>query len=92
MFFDFLDTFNVTDPRDSLVSCFIYFPQYGGDKMNDIKIAKITSNDSTELIYIPKSIREALNLRKGTYVVLKVKGRKLIVEPLSLKEGDNHGG
>jgi AbrB family looped-hinge helix DNA binding protein len=60
--------------------------------MNDVKIVKITSNDSTELIYLPKSIREALNLRKGTYVVLKVKGRRLIVEPLSLKEGDNHGG
>jgi AbrB family looped-hinge helix DNA binding protein len=57
-----------------------------------MKIVKVTSNDSTELIYIPKSIKEALNLRKGTYVVLKVKGRKLIVEPLSLKEGDNHGG
>lgn len=60
--------------------------------MNErIKIAKITSNDSTELIYIPKLIREALNLRKGTYVILKVKGRKLIVEPLSVKEGDTYG-
>jgi AbrB family looped-hinge helix DNA binding protein len=56
-----------------------------------IKIAKITSNDSTEMIYIPKSIRETLNLRKGTYVILRVKGRKLIVEPLSLKGGDIHG-
>jgi len=57
--------------------------------MNGVKVVKVTSNDSTELIYIPKSIREALNLRKGTYVILRVQGRKLVVEPLPLKEGDN---
>jgi len=56
-----------------------------------MKIVKVTSNDSTELIYIPKSIKEALNLRKGTYVILKVEGGKLVVEPLTLKEGDNDG-
>jgi AbrB family looped-hinge helix DNA binding protein len=48
------------------------------------RIVKVTSNDSTELIYIPKAIREALNLRKGTYVKLIVDGKRLIVEPIQL--------
>jgi AbrB family looped-hinge helix DNA binding protein len=44
----------------------------------------VTSNDTTELIYIPKAIREKLNLKKGTYVKLYVEGQRLIIEPLEL--------
>jgi AbrB family looped-hinge helix DNA binding protein len=50
-----------------------------------IKIVKVTSNDSTELIYIPKAVKQALNLRKGTYVKLSIVGKKLVVEPLELE-------
>ena len=50
----------------------------------EVKIAKVTSNDSTELIYIPKAIREKLGLRKGRYVKLIVEGKRLIAEPLEL--------
>ena len=49
-----------------------------------IKVAKITFNDSVELIYILKAIKEALNLRKGTYVKLKVEGNKLVIELLKI--------
>jgi AbrB family looped-hinge helix DNA binding protein len=52
--------------------------------MGEIRVVKVTSNDSTELIYLPKTIREKLNLRKGTYVKLMVDGKRLIIEPLQL--------
>jgi AbrB family looped-hinge helix DNA binding protein len=52
--------------------------------MSEVKIVKVTSNDATELIYLPKSIREKLNLRRGTYVKMTVEGKRLIVEPLQL--------
>ena len=48
------------------------------------KIAKITSNDGVELIYLPKAIREALNLRKGRYVKLVVEDGRLVVTLLDL--------
>jgi AbrB family looped-hinge helix DNA binding protein len=56
----------------------------GECKMERVKIAKVTSNDHTEMIYIPKEFREALNLRKGMYVKLFIEGRRLIIEPLEL--------
>jgi AbrB family looped-hinge helix DNA binding protein len=49
-----------------------------------VKIIKVTSNDHTELIYIPKAVRQALGLKKGIYVKLTVEDGKLIVEPLRL--------
>jgi len=52
--------------------------------MGETKVVKVTSNDSTELIYIPKSIREKLGLYKGVYVKLTVDGERLILEPLKL--------
>jgi len=55
-----------------------------GKRRMEVKIAKVTSNDSTELIYIPKAIREKLGLRKGRYVKLIVEGKRLIAEPLEL--------
>jgi AbrB family looped-hinge helix DNA binding protein len=64
---------------------FICFTQCGGVEMRIVKIAKVTSNDSTELIYIPKEIRQALKLNKGVYVKLTVEGQRLIVEPLELQ-------
>lgn len=51
-----------------------------------MKIVKVTSNDNTEMIYIPKAIRERLGLRKGVYVKLYVDGNRLVVEPLELGE------
>lgn len=53
--------------------------------MEIVKVAKISSNDSTELIYIPKAIVKALGLRKGVYVKISVDGGRLIVEPLKLE-------
>lgn len=55
--------------------------------MENIKVVKVTSNDTTELIYIPKSVKEKLGLRKGTYVKLIIEGGRLVVEPLKLAEG-----
>jgi AbrB family looped-hinge helix DNA binding protein len=52
--------------------------------MGDVRIARITSNDHTELLYIPKAIKERLNLRKGTYVKLYIEGKRLVIEPLEL--------
>jgi len=49
-----------------------------------VRVAKVTSNDTTPLIYLPKAIREALSLRKGDYVKLTVENGRLIVEPLKL--------
>lgn len=57
-----------------------------GEIAENIKIVKVTSNDTTELIYIPKVIKEMLGLRKGTYVKLIVEGERLIVEPLKLNQ------
>jgi AbrB family looped-hinge helix DNA binding protein len=56
----------------------------GECEMEKVRIAKITSNDHTEMIYIPKEFREALNLRKGMYVKLFIEGKRLIIEPLEL--------
>lgn len=52
--------------------------------MAEVKIVKVTSNDTTELIYIPKEIRESLKLYKGTYVKMSIEGNRLIIEPLAL--------
>ena len=70
--------------RKTYIVSNIYIMEFGGVKVSLIKVAKVTSNNSALLIYIPKAIREALNLRKGTYVKLKVEGNKLIVEPLKI--------
>jgi len=53
-------------------------------EMEEIIVVKVTSNDGTPLIYIPKAVREALKLYKGTYVKLKIENGKLILEPLKL--------
>ena len=54
--------------------------------MHFVKIAKVTSNYRNELIYIPKTVRERLGIRRGTYVKLYVEGRRLVIEPLELSE------
>lgn len=52
--------------------------------MKDKKIAKITSNDSVEMLYIPKSIRETLGFKKGTYVKMEIDGDKLVIQKVVL--------
>lgn len=37
-----------------------------------IKIVKVSSNDTVPLIYLPKEVRERLNLRKGDKVILYI--------------------
>jgi len=49
-----------------------------------VRIAKVTSNDGTPLVYLPKPIREVLGLEKGVYVKMEVKDGKLIIEPLKI--------
>lgn len=49
-----------------------------------VKVVRITSNDGTPLIYIPKDVRRALKLEKGTYVKMIIQDNKLIIEPLKL--------
>jgi bifunctional DNA-binding transcriptional regulator/antitoxin component of YhaV-PrlF toxin-antitoxin module len=50
----------------------------------ETKVVRVTSNDSTRLIYLPKEVCEVLGLRKGVYVKLRVEEGKLVVEPLRL--------
>lgn len=52
--------------------------------MSLAQIVKVTSNDSVELIYLPKAIREALDLRKGCYVVMRVRGKSLVLEKIHI--------
>jgi len=52
--------------------------------LEKIKVVKVSSNDTSEMIYLPKAIREALKLYKGTYVKLSIEGKRLIVESLEL--------
>ncbi|MEM3884381.1 MAG: hypothetical protein QXF74_04625 [Nitrososphaerota archaeon] len=49
-----------------------------------VKVSKITSNDSTPLLYIPKKVVRALGLRKGIEVKLLIdpEAGRLIVEKL----------
>ena len=63
-----------------------------------IRVSKVTSNDSQELIYLPKEIVRKLGLRKGVKVILKVdtKSCRLIIEklpdlPSLIKEANMHG-
>jgi len=53
-----------------------------------VKVSKVTSNDSTELIYIPKQIREALGLKKGTYVIMRVESGRLVIEKLNVNRSE----
>lgn len=50
----------------------------------EVRIVKVTTNNTAALIYIPKAVREMLGLQKGTYVKLSVEGKRLVVEPLEL--------
>ena len=52
-----------------------------------MKVVKVSSNDTVPMIYLPKDIRELLGLKKGTYVVLRVEGQRLIVERLDVHLG-----
>jgi AbrB family looped-hinge helix DNA binding protein len=50
-----------------------------------LKVAKVSSNDSTLLVYLPKAVCDALRLKKGSYVVLRIKDKKLVIEPLNIE-------
>ena len=59
--------------------------------MRDIesfKVAKVSSNDSALLVYIPKTVCSELGLRRGSYVMLKVENGKLIIEPLNIETSE----
>ncbi|GEM_PF-5041173 len=63
-----------------------------------IKISKVTSNDSHEMIYIPKEIVRHLGFKKGTKIIFKLdtKNGRLIIEklpdlPSLVKEVKVHG-
>ena len=49
-----------------------------------VKVAKITSNDSWPLLYLPKKVIKALGLRRGVEVKLfmDIENGRLIVERL----------
>jgi len=51
-------------------------------KMDPLKIVKISSNDGTPLIYLPKRVRERLNFQKGDNVILYADGNRLVVEKI----------
>ena len=41
-------------------------------------------SDDRPFIYIPREVREALGLRRGDYVSMRVEGGRLIVEKVRL--------
>lgn len=49
-----------------------------------VRISKISSNNSTPLIYLPKKVVKLLGLRKGVEVklMIDVESKKLIIEKL----------
>ena len=51
------------------------------------QIVRVSGNltSAPATLYIPKKVREALGIHKGDYVVLRVEGGRLIVEPLKSK-------
>lgn len=51
-------------------------------------LAKVTSNDKQEMIYIPKRLVRALGLSKGTLVMWKLDPvrRRIIIEPAGSSE------
>lgn len=57
-----------------------------------VKIVKVSSNDSVPLIYLPKEVRERLDLEKGDKVIMyiNVDGSRLIIEKISPVSGLQH--
>jgi len=52
------------------------------EKLILIRVSKISSNDSSPLIYLPKEVRRALDLKKGDRVMLYVDphSKRLVIE------------
>jgi AbrB family looped-hinge helix DNA binding protein len=49
-----------------------------------IKIVKVSSNDTVPLIYLPKEVRQRLDLEKGDKVIMyvDVEGSRLVIEKI----------
>jgi len=64
------------------------------EELVPVKISKVTSNDSTTLIYLGKRIERLLGLKKRDQVVLYIdkKRRRLIVEKVPPLEGIGEEG
>jgi len=55
------------------------------EKVEEVKwIGKVTSNDSTPMVYLPKPIREKVSIKRGDYVLLRVVDDKIIIEKLNI--------
>jgi AbrB family looped-hinge helix DNA binding protein len=50
------------------------------------QIVKVCGNQTSFFIFIPKPFREALKLRKGDYMRIRLDGGRLIIEPLEERE------
>jgi AbrB family looped-hinge helix DNA binding protein len=55
-------------------------------KIKTRRVARVSTNRRYLLIYLPKSITEALKLRKGDYVLLSVNDGNLIVKKINLED------